>query len=81
MCAPGVVPSQTEGKVELNPACSAVQRRWGLLKTDPARRLRRRTKFELALNQMRDGVGGREGERGQIEGGPHYPSLEAVQVK
>ena len=48
---------------------------------DSALRLRRRTKFELALNQMRDGVGGGEGERGQIEGGPHYPTLEAVRVK
>ena len=51
--------------------------------TDSARRLRRRTKFELALNQMRDGVGGGEEERGAKSRAAHiiHPGGSASKVR
>ena len=85
ICAPGVVPSQTERKVELNPACSAVQRRWGL--PDPRRTPRARAS-PSPPNQIRTGTKSNERwsrwrreREGPNRRRPTLSILEAVQVK
>ena len=65
-----VVPSESEweeGGIKSGMQCSGPS-------TLRRHRRRSRTKFELALNQMRDGVGGGgEAKARAGAGGPHYP--------